>query len=231
MIALSVSIFVIFAPAQDENAEFEKKTKEALGKIPLNGKKIEHFVPAGWEIYTQSEGDLNADGLTDYALGLAPIFRSAGDDLNDTVVVLFGERNERLQLVGVNGNLISTDFSALLAVRIQKGVLSASASFGNNYAADVSYSFRYDKAAGKLMLIGFDYEAYTRLGNDDAQATSYNFLTGIREDTTKYIDRSKNAKGTYGRFKRTRTRIKRVKIPFERARLNYRNDGKAALPY
>ena len=81
------------------------------------------------------------------------------------------------------------------------------------------------------MLIGFDYEVYTRLGNDDGYATSYNLLTGIREDTTKYIDRSKKPKGTYGKYERKRTRVKRVRIPFERARLNARDDGKAALPY
>lgn len=222
---------VIFANAQNESSGKTKEIEAAIKKIPLEGSKPQDFVPSSWEIFSQAEGDLNADGLKDYALDILPKTEDVEESNYDAVVVLFAGKDGRLHRTGLNDNLASSGFGAGESVAIEKGVLGINSNYGNNSATDVTYRFRYDKAAAKLMLIGFDFEVYTRGGNEDGYVTSYNFLTGIREDKTNYIDRRKNTTAVYDKSKTKRTRIERVKIPFEKAQFNWQEGKNAPLPY
>jgi len=219
-----------FAEAQVESTGKTKEIEAAVRKIPLEGNKPEDFVPADWEIFSQAVGDLNGDGLNDYALNILP--KTEDENYYDAVVVLLAEKGgRRLRRADLNDNLTSSGFDAGEKVEIEKGVLVVNSNYGNNSATDVTYRFRYDPAAKDLMLIGFDFETYTRSGNEDGYATSYNFLTGVREDTTKHIDRRKNARAIYDKSETKRTRIERVKIPFEKAQFNWEEGRKAPLPY
>jgi hypothetical protein len=214
--------YAVFAGAQVGDPISRREVDEAVKKIPSEAARAEDFVPAGWEVLSRAEGDLNTDGLKDYALDIAPPKKTASTDeteinLYDVVVVLFAESGGRWRRIGLNDRLTSSPFEAGVALSIEKGVLIVNSNYGNNYATDVTFRFRYDKPAAKLILIGFDFETYTRSGNEDGYVTSYNYLTGIREDTTNFIDRRKNATGVYGKSKTKRTRIKRVKVPFEKA--------------
>lgn len=222
--------FCVVVKAQDDSVKIRAGWAEAVRKIPLQGKNPADFVPAGWEIKGEvAKGDLNADGAADYAFDITPINDS--DESYDAVVVVFSEKGGNLRKIGTNDALSDNGFGTKQAVTIEKGILISNTNFGNNDATDVTFRFRYDAAAGKLMLIGFDYETYGRSGNKNGYKTSYNFLTGVRQDTTDFVDRRKNAKEIYSKSATKNSKIERVKISFEKARLNWGKDGVAPLPY
>jgi hypothetical protein len=230
--ALLVISFSASASAQDSPAFDEKALGEALKKMPGEAKRPEDFVPAGWEIYSQTEGDLNGDGLNDYALDITPK-GARNESFYAAVVVLFAEGGGKLRRFAVNDRLspcAGSGFECGQNLTIKKDVLVANSNFGNNQATDVTYLFRFDKAVGKLMLIGLAYETYTRAGNEDGYVKSYNFLTGVKEEKTKHIDRRKNTTRVYDRSSVKRSRFKTKKVSFEAAQLNYLESGEV-LPY
>ena len=232
--ALACLAFAAVAAAQQTTPQNRSnKIAEAIRKIPLTGNKPEDFVPAGWEIHGGiARGDLNGDRLIDYALDITPNDTSGEteDFFYDAVIVLFGEKGRRLRRAGFNDKLSDNGFGSKQTASIEKGILITSNNYGNNYATDVTFKFRFDKQANDLLLIGFDYETYTRSGNEDGFISSYNFLTGVKEEITNYIDRRPNPKGVYDKQTKKRSRIERVKISFEKAQLSY-TDENGWLPY
>ena len=63
---LSLLLFGLFPVAAAE-AQIYVKPDVAIRTIAAEGKAKENFVPKGWEIVSQAEGDLNGDKLIDAA--------------------------------------------------------------------------------------------------------------------------------------------------------------------
>ena len=224
-VALMLIGFSATARAQDSSAADDKAMSEALKKLPGKARKAEDFVPPGWEIYSQAEGDLNGDGLTDYALDIWPKEAQEGW-YYDAVIVLFAERGGGLRRFAMNEALTGNGFGAKPRLTVEKGVLVANTNYGNGEATDVTFRFRYDPAAGKLMLIGFRIENYSRPGLHDAHITSENYLTGVRIETVMRMDTVDKP----GRTTSKRSRFKPKKVAFEEAGLNYLESGEVR-PY
>ncbi len=204
-----------------------KRVAKAIEKIPSEGRTAQDFVPKGWEIYTDSSGDLNGDNLSDAALTLTLPFEEA-EKLRDgtdgdyesapsIVVVLFAKKGGGFRRFAVNGRLYPSDSDtrSYLTPKIAKGVLIVNNNWGDGWAVDTTFRFRYDAAADKLMLIGFDLENYSRMSIYEGEKTSENYLSGVR------IDYDKSAKRKASDYSETqRSQIKREKISFEKAWLN-----------
>ena len=65
-------------------------------------------------------------------------------------------------------------------------VLALNNNWGDVTATDVTYRFRYNAATKKLMLIGFDFEEYSRANNNDGSRSSENYVTGMVVMYTKF---------------------------------------------
>ena len=96
---LSLLLFGLFPVAAAE-AQIYVKPDVAIRTIAAEGKAKENFVPKGWEIVSQAEGDLNGDKLIDAALtlGLTEDARGMLDNSENScqsppyiVIVLFAE--------------------------------------------------------------------------------------------------------------------------------------------
>jgi hypothetical protein len=196
------------ALAQDEAGKFDKS------RVPAQADKPEKFVPSGWKIEEQITGDLNADGVTDYALKLieAKAEKDAEGDPTERgrALVIALAKDGGLARAGVADNLLQCTrcggaFYGVVEtpteVTIEKGVLVVQQDHGSREVTNTTYRFRYEPATGKLLLIGFDLANADR-ATAQVISESINYLTGAREET-----RSKGVKDI-----KTRSTIPRRKI-------------------
>jgi hypothetical protein len=213
----------MYVTAQETTAE--RVTAAAIAAMPVEG-PLYAFVPEHWQIHVEAEGDLNGDGLADRALTVTPsdddpanAQATAADDYYpapDITVVLFAKGDGSFRRVGTNARLSTRSFDGRPhEMAIEKGVLSIRSNFGMGNATDVVYRFRLDKTTGELMLIGYDHESYSRAGVEDAMVSSENYLTGVRIETVREVDRRANAEGVYRRERSKRSKIKRYRVAFD----------------
>lgn len=206
-----------------------RRVAEAIEKIPVNGKVREDFVPSGWEIRIDADGDLNGDRISDVVIVLAPPFErvAAHEHAPNILVVLFGKPGGGFRRFAVNGQLHPPDADARsgLSPMIKNGVLRVNDNWGDGWVKDINYKFRYDPAVGKLMLIGFDSESYNRMDINSGGKSSENYLTGVR---TVY---SKTAGGGSDPYVESgRSKIKLAKVTFEAARY-FEEEGGQVRPF
>jgi hypothetical protein len=73
----------------------------------------------------------------------------------------------------------------ILNLSVKSGVLVVNQNYGMTDVADLTHRFRYDPAAGRLLLIGKDTFSYHRPQgpNWPASKVSENYLTGVRLTT------------------------------------------------
>jgi hypothetical protein len=212
---------------------------DALRRMPVEGRAPRDFVPAHWRALSEATGDLNGDGAADHALAVTP---DEGDAANrsvqesddwfpppDIVVVLLAERGGGLRRVGANSLLSPRSFDARPhGMEIKDRVLTLNANFGNNDATDVTYRFRWDRAAGALLLAGFERETYTRSGSGDAYRESEDYVAGTREETRRYGEQTKAREGERPDPPPKRTAIPKYRVPFEAVR--YADDDADETP-
>jgi hypothetical protein len=228
---LFLTVALLFGvSARAQSGGTEGVTQRVIGELPLTGTTPEDFLPAGWEIHSKGTGDLNGDGRTDYVMDMSPT--SDEGTPPDIVVVLFSERGGTYRRFAANDSLSTTSgFDGRPSIGIKKGVLVLNENYGNGDAIDVTFRFRYDKALGKLMLIGFDVENYSRAGMHEAYVTSENYLTGVRIETVKHLETRKGSSAVYGKSTSKRKAIGRTRVPFEEARFNEDGDTDGIRPY
>lgn len=228
---LSLAIVLTASSAQ---AQIFTKPDKAIGTMPSEGKKVEIFVPKGWEIVSRADGDLNGDGLSDAAitLGLNEDMRGMLDTSDDKyesppyiVAVLFAKSGGGFERFAANGHLYPQYGNAPLDLKIVRGVLITNQNFRDGWAIDATYRFRYDAAENKLMLIGFDLEHYSRSNIYEGSKISENYVTGTRIEYAKSAyDRKSSA---YSETKKSR--IPRSIVYFEAARFNESDDDNSDM--
>ncbi len=168
--------------------------------VPKNGEKIEDFVPQGWKIEQQIEGDLNQDSLADAVVQLIqaePTKDKNGVELDTqrALLVLLKTKdgkhsrvavaNKLLQCVGCGGVLGSGGTGADL--KITKGVLIIYQLSGSRDMVERVQLFRFDTGANQFFLIGEDVTKRDRAtGNSSSSST--NFLTGKQIIETRKYD-------------------------------------------
>jgi hypothetical protein len=211
---------------------------DALRRMPVEGRAPRDFVPPHWRVFSEASGDLNGDGAEDHAMTVTPDENDAanrsvqeGEDWfpPDIVVVLLAEPGGRLRRVGANSRLSPRIPDARPhAMEIKEGELSLHANFGNNEATDITYRFRWDRAAGALLLAGYEVETYTRSGSGDARRVREDYAAGTREESERYGERTKASEGERPDPPPRRTTIPRYRVPFEEVR--YADDAADETP-
>jgi hypothetical protein len=75
--------------------------------LPHAGKSLVDFLPTGWRVEDEANGDLNGDGVSDIAAILVqgePV--SAEDEPQRALIVLLGRDKEGFALAGTNNKLL-----------------------------------------------------------------------------------------------------------------------------
>jgi len=105
-------------------------------------------------------------------------------------------------------------------------VLVINTNWGDGWANDITYRFRYDSLAGRMMLIGFDSERYDRTSIYEGHRSSENYSTGLRIDYAKSLHRKSS---TYAETRRSK--IDRSRVGFENVHLVEDPDNDQYKPY
>lgn len=172
--------------------------------LPSEGNSLHNFLPHGWIVEEQVNGDLNGDGVADVASILTqdkPDFDESGakTERQRALIVLFGHEKDRFILVGANDRLLQcTTCGGVkegVGMDIKKGVLVVSQLSGSREYTDDTWRFRYDPQTRRLTLIGRDVEnADSALGTGKVE--SFNYLTGLRITETYRYDKQGKRKIT-----------------------------------
>jgi len=225
---------------------------KALSQMPETGGRAEDFVPPHWTIFNRAEGDLNTDGVKDFAFTLIldeqdSIYIDAlkkldQDDswINDAfIIVVVDSRADRkmhlsavnYQLLGDSGAAIRGDERSVFKLAFNKNVLDIIVSYGGMQHTNATFHFRADPPTGGfLTLIGFDVENFcdTLSENCGKWRMSENYLTNTRVETKKTYTKIR-AGGFVETYKQTK--IPPVKIDFMDARLNDSNKKDNVRPF
>ncbi|HEX8150339.1 MAG TPA: hypothetical protein VF591_24360 [Pyrinomonadaceae bacterium] len=159
-------------------------------RVPAEGGGEKEFVPGGWEVGGRAEGDLDGDGRADLALRLVPGgYDSSGVGAapeSQALLILLSSEGGRLRRAGLATKLlVNTAPQYIFDLKIKNGVLVVNQNYGMTDVADLTHRFRYDAAAGRLLLIGKDVFSYHRPQGPrwPASKVSENYLTGVRLTT------------------------------------------------
>jgi len=230
MIAL-LAFAAAAAPAPDRPAV--RLIQAAEQAMPRQGKAVADFIPSGWEMLSGVSGDLNGDGRPDRAMVLGLAKHETGAfgtvamnadcfEAPALVVVLYNGPNG-YRLAGVNHSLYPRDCElAQPDLEIRKAILVVNLNWRDGWAVDTTFRFRAN-AAGRLMLIGYDFENYSRSSITAGRKVSENYLTGQR------ISYEKPDKPVY--TETSRARIAKAVMPFEQASLEEDEDGGDFRPF
>ncbi|HLL76987.1 MAG TPA: hypothetical protein VK421_17160 [Pyrinomonadaceae bacterium] len=194
-------------------------------KLPETGRSAADFVPAGWVLEEQIAGDLNGDAVPDLALKLVQE-KPAGAKEDEIVerqralVVLFKGQDGGLRRAGVADKVLQCTacggafygvVESPAEVKIERGVIVVNQDFGSREVTEHTYRFRYDPAAGRIVLIGFDSTSRDRLTGTITQEST-NYLTGRKITTTTTPPRTRRGKDT---VKTTTQAVARKRTPME----------------
>lgn len=158
---------------------------------PKDRQSVDSFIPLGWRIKTQVEGDLNRDLKSDVVVILTKLPKAEVDQKSRgsdrSLMVLFQtERGFRRISVGPKvlwcaqcyGTLATTE-GGTPEVKISHGMIIVFQSGGSREALDVTLRFRYDSGLDRFGLIGKDFVIRDRpTGN--VRSESINYITRTR---------------------------------------------------
>jgi hypothetical protein len=219
---MKLSLSVITVAVLVSSIAYAQETPLKVSQVPLNGNNLNAFVPSGWKIEKQINGDLNRDKAADAALVLVRNGKTKDKNGYATarsraLIVALKSRNS-WRRVGINNSLLmgTRDGGAFwgvmetpVDVSIKNGVLNVEQMSGSRETTETTHRFRYDTAKKRMYLIGLDY-----IGNDRATGAGHNvstnFLTGVSIIQTMRTGTSAVSK--------KRTRVSTKLRPFESVR-------------
>jgi hypothetical protein len=195
-LVLGVMMFAGTSRAQDEERRFID-----LKQVPVEGNAAQDFVPRGWKIEEQTEGDLNGDSRPDMALKLIEDLpeETADGALNiryRALLLLLKTENGKLHRAAAADRLLQcTGCGGMLGnpgggvITIEKGVLVVSQLSGSRESTDLTQRFRYDPRLKRFVMIGEDIENRDRL-TGESESQSSNYLTGVKTIRKTRLDKS-----------------------------------------
>ena len=155
-------------------------------KVPMTGRTTADFVPAGWKVEAQADGDLNGDSSGDSILTLIELKPAADKMPARAVVVLLSNADGSLKNAGVGNRLVRCDGCGNsmedVEIKINKGVINVEQEWGNSASqgGNSVMRFRYDKSSAKFLLIGADFFDHGGFSQKISSESS-NYLTGERK--------------------------------------------------
>ncbi len=201
------------ASAQDERRFIN------LSQVPKEGKSLTDFVPPGWKIEEQIEGDLNADATPDIVLQLIEDLPAETDGTDNTryralLVIAKMENDLYFRLAAADKLLFCTTCFGVLngvpVVKISNGVIIINHLWGSREMSENTQRFRFDPKLKRFVLIGEDLEE-TDGGEGTSVRESSNYLTGV-----KIIEKSRlDKKGNMVKVSTTKQRISKQQKFFE----------------
>jgi hypothetical protein len=162
--------------------------------LPPEGKSLVDFLPKGWTVEDQVNGDLNGDGVSYIAAILVQGEPdSAEDEPQRALIVLLGRDKEKFVLAGTNNKLLECKgccgIKEGVGISIKKGVIVVEQMSGSREFSNETWRFRYDPQTQRFVLIGRDLET-----GDGMRGTgtieSFNFLTGSKITETYRYDKN-----------------------------------------
>lgn len=210
--------------------EFPMPKKSDYPEIAKTGAKKTDFVPKGWTIMGEAEGDLNGDKQKDIVLvikGNDPKFITKHDflgtnpfDTNPRMLAILFRENDGYKLVQQSNSFIAmADYPTMSepfqAVTIKNGVLQFDfemfMSAGGWGMSNQNYKFRYQN--GKFELIGADKTDAQR-NTGETNSRSYNFVTGKVKITSGNFESNKE-KVTWKTYKKPLQTFDTLPEPFK----------------
>jgi hypothetical protein len=143
------------------------------------------FVPAGWTVEQELQGDLNDDGVADAVLMLMEAGHAAPtDEAGRLLVVLAGRADGSFEQLGIGKKVLLCVqcFGAMGGkpqLSIQRKALIVEQLTGSRETASGSWRFRFDSRSGRMRLIGLDVKKTDR-ATGVSTSESTNLLTGKR---------------------------------------------------
>lgn len=189
ILSLALAVCSI-APSVPAMAQFSRSISST--EFPTQGASVQSFVPKGWKVETQTDGDLNGDRRPDTVLKLIET-NAANPDRARVLLVLQKRSNGQWQRIGVAprlllcsncGGMLGSPNGANVQVKIENGVILVDQLRGSREAVNTLHRFWLDKASNQIVLIGQDVREFDRATGDETRQSS-NFLTG-QKITEKY---------------------------------------------
>jgi hypothetical protein len=189
------SAFLLALLCATSAAHAQEPTRLKAAQVPLHGTSTAVFIPRGWRIEKQINGDLNRDQRPDAALVLVRNKPAHDDADNPTprarALVLALRDGKSWRRAGFNNSVLlgTRDGGAFYGVvetpvnvSIQKGVVIVNQEAGSREVSETTYRFRFDQTQKRFALIGYDQTTRDRATGNVA-TTSINFLTGRKKIT------------------------------------------------
>ena len=162
------------------------------------------FVPAGWTVEEDLQGDLNGDGVSDSVLMLVEVGHAGPtDEAGRSLVVLAGQRDGSFVEMGTNRKLLLCVqcFGAVGGgprLSIQRNVLIVEQETGSRETTSGLWRLRFDPASRRIRLIGLDVRKADRAtGLSTTESTNY--LNGRRITESRRYDEAKKADVVVGK--------------------------------
>ena len=165
-------------------------------RLPTQAEQLKAFVPVGWQIEHQLEGDLNKDAVPDVVLVLVEAMPANADKENPperqrALLALLKTTDGKWLRAGVAPKLLLCTrcggafygvAETPVQVEINKGVIVAHQEYGSRNLTNQTWRLRYDTATKQFGLIGLDITDFDRNTGLSVQESS-NFLSGIKTVT------------------------------------------------
>src|ERR1044072_8195736 len=196
-----LAMLVLVALATTIHAQEEERRFLDLKQVPAEGHSTQDFVPRGWKIEEQVEGDLNADSTPDTVLKLIEDLPEETPEgaLNiryRALLVLFQTGAGKLERAAAGTRVLQcTGCGGMLGnpgggvITVERGVLVVDQLSGSRELRNLIQRFRYDTRLKRFVLIGEDVVNADRLMGQRTSVSS-NFLTGVKITSTTRLDKS-----------------------------------------
>jgi hypothetical protein len=155
------------------------------------------FVPAGWTVEQEVQGDLNEDAIPDAVLMLVQEgHASPTDEAGRTLVVLAGRADGSFEQIGANEKMLLCVqcFGAMGGkpqLSIQRKVLIVEQVRGSRETTSGLWRFRLDPGSKRMRLIGLDVKKTDR-ATGVSTSESTNYLNGKRVTESLRYDKTKD---------------------------------------
>lgn len=180
---------------------FQAKSPIEEAKLPQTAATVVEFVPRGWVVETQVEGDLNRDSVPDLAITLVEQLPANADkesppERQRALLILLKTTDGKFSRAGLATKLLLCTrcggafygiVETPVTVEITNGVLIVRQEYGSRELTQEIYRFRYEPESKRFLWIGSDLRGYDRL-TGETQTESTNFLIGVKLTTVSKAD-------------------------------------------
>lgn len=214
-----LSLFFLFCSPV---AALQESAKIDADKLPRTAATVREFVPSGWMVEAQTEGDLNRDAIADTAVTLVQQMPADADKDNPPIrqralLILFKtEASKFTRAALANKLLLCTRCGgafygvgeAPANVEISNGVIIVKHDYGSREVTEETFRFRYDPESRRFVLIGVDVKTFDRVTGAGVTESS-NFLTGVKLVTKTKLNQKTEKQATVSNVQQRISRDKK----------------------